>query len=226
MNPFQDEAYQIINKARFDHLASLDLPLQGKTFLEVGAGVGDQTAFLLKQFRPKRIHATDGRHENCDAMRKRFKGDSRVTVENIDVENGPTGDTFDVVHCYGLLYHLGNPHVALKWMADRTHGMLLLETCVSGDHDMGINLDREANNDPRSSIHGLSCRPSREWIWAILSQWFKFIYIPRAQPNHSEFITDWRNPDWKTRTLRAVFVASRQEIQNQRLSTELLLEQV
>ena len=41
------------------------------------------------------------------------------------------GAPFDVVHCYGLLYHLGQPRQALEYLSHNTGKMLFLETCVS-----------------------------------------------------------------------------------------------
>lgn len=225
MNPFQDEAYRIINQARFDHLAGLSLPFEGKSVLEVGAGAGDQTHFILRTLRAGSVMATDGREENVKKIRERFKNDHRVTSGVVDVENTNQQFRLDWVHCYGLLYHLGDPWRALAWMAKQCDSMIL-ETCVSGEHDMMLNLDTEATNDPRSSLNGMSCRPSREWIWGVLSELFPFVYVPYTQPNHPEFITNWKAPEWKTRTLRAVFVASRFAIENPKLARELIMEQV
>ena len=63
---------------------------------------------------------------------------SRWKLVQGDVEslNGTVTGTFDVVYCYGLLYHLENPAAALSAMAARCRDLLLLETCVSfGGHD-------------------------------------------------------------------------------------------
>jgi len=36
-----------LNQARLNHLATLDLPIDGKSVLEVGAGIGLLTGFFL-----------------------------------------------------------------------------------------------------------------------------------------------------------------------------------
>ena len=54
-----------------------------------------------------------------------------------------TEETFDIIYCYGLLYHVSDPEAALSAMAQRCKGMLLLETCVSfGSHE-AVNLVAE-----------------------------------------------------------------------------------
>ena len=44
---FNEEFYQLHNRKRQEHLASLNLPLGDKRVLEVGAGVGDHSKFFI-----------------------------------------------------------------------------------------------------------------------------------------------------------------------------------
>lgn len=44
---FTNSHYQRINQRRLEHLASLHLPLENRSVLEVGAGIGDLTSFFL-----------------------------------------------------------------------------------------------------------------------------------------------------------------------------------
>src|SRR5262245_11954492 len=59
-----------IDKARQDHLASLGLDLEGKTVLEVGAGIGLHTQFFLD--RGCAITITDGDPANVAAIQERY----------------------------------------------------------------------------------------------------------------------------------------------------------
>ena len=58
---FRSDHYQRHNRRRQEHLATLELPIAGRSVLEVGAGIGDHTAFFTD--RGCRVTATDGRPE-------------------------------------------------------------------------------------------------------------------------------------------------------------------
>src|SRR5262245_26453861 len=92
----------------------MDLPIEGKTIFEPGAGIGDQTEWLLEQ-GAKHVWVQDGREDNVAAIRERFGfgEDERVTVL-------PAGDLekclpdidipfVDLVFCYGVYYHIRDP---------------------------------------------------------------------------------------------------------------------
>jgi hypothetical protein len=51
---------------------------------------------------------------------------------------------------------------------------------------------------------------------------FQYVYIPVTQPNHPEFPVDWTTGIPDHRLWRAVFIASRDELRNDLLSTSLL----
>ena len=96
-----------INLARQRHLASLGLNISGKRVLEVGAGIGLHTPFYLE--RGCNVVVTDGRNENVQEAHRRLPG---VETDELDLETGESLlrlGRFDIVYCYGLLYHLGNP---------------------------------------------------------------------------------------------------------------------
>lgn len=188
---FRDETYLKINKARFDHLASLKLPWKGKTVLEVGAGIGDQTEFLLKQGAI--VTATDGRPENVAIIKNRF---NIVPTQVLDLEAPMStwGDClrqFDVVHCYGVLYHLKNPFDALAKLTHAAKEWIIVETCVSADTGISNHTEPEANTDPRSCLHGWSCRPSRASVMNALRELMGNAYITLTQPDYREFVLNW-----------------------------------
>jgi 2-polyprenyl-3-methyl-5-hydroxy-6-metoxy-1,4-benzoquinol methylase len=122
-----------INHARQSHLASLGLDLAGKTVLEVGAGIGLHTPFFLE--RGCSVTVTDGRAENVAEIARRHPG-VKTAIVDLEVDRPIELGRFDVIYCYGLLYHLSNPQRALARLADVCDGQLLLETAVSpGTHD-------------------------------------------------------------------------------------------
>jgi len=93
-----------INIMRQAHLASLGLDLACKQVLEVGAGIGLHTPFFLE--RGCEVLVTDGNAENVGEIRRRLPN---VPSTLLDLEQDGALDhlgTFDIVYCYGLLYHL------------------------------------------------------------------------------------------------------------------------
>lgn len=218
---FVHEAYQRHNRRRQEHLASLLLPIAGKTVLELGAGIGDHTSFFLD--RNCSVTVTDARPENVSYVHQRFPS---VRSQIVDVENSRECDLFphEIVYAYGLLYHLRDPDSALKRMASLTKDMLLLETCVSFGADEAVNQVTEDTSDPTQAAHGIGCRPTRPWVFNSLKRLFKYVYIPRTQPWHEEFPTDWlgKPPVNPTGLYRSVFIGSRRPLDNPMLVAHLL----
>jgi 2-polyprenyl-3-methyl-5-hydroxy-6-metoxy-1,4-benzoquinol methylase len=192
----------------------LGLPIHGKTVLELGAGVGDHTTFFTD--RGCRVVSVEPRPENCELFRHamRVLGISepeqvRVIQSAVEAIGELRDARFDIVYAYGILYHLADPEAALKLMAERCAGFLLLETCVSFGDSLAVNPMPEIAGQASQSIAGLGCRPTRAWIWAQLGALFPYRYVPATQPAHPEFPVDWAAPWPEDRLSRAVFVASR-----------------
>jgi SAM-dependent methyltransferase len=217
-NPFDvflsDNALAI-NRARQAHLASLGLAIEGKAVLEVGAGIGLHTKFFLD--RGCTVVVTDGNEANVAEIKRRHPG---LRSERVDLDGDPDLaflGSFDIVYCYGLLYHLADPDRALKRMASICRGMLLLETCVSLGRFSEVTFleDFRSNNQATT---GIGCRPTRHWIMEKLEEHFGNAYHTSTQPDHSDFPLNWDMPE--TRLLyRAVFVGSKQPLALPALAT-------
>jgi hypothetical protein len=196
-----------------------------KSVLEVGAGVGDHTPYFLD--RDCSVVSLEARGENCQLFAESMQAlkdsgydkASRWKLVQGDIEslNGARTGKFDVVYCYGLLYHLEDPGAALSAMAARCLDLLLLESCVSfGGHE-ALNPISERQSDPTQSFRGGGCRPTRPWIMNELKTLFAHVYVPRTQPAHEEFPLDWTGEQPLDRLTRATFVASRRKIVNEQL---------
>lgn len=204
---------------RLEHLASLRIPVAAQTVLEVGAGAGDHSHYYMD--RNCSVTITDARSGNLSYIRARYP-DARVEFLDMedphDFPNGP----FDIVHCYGVLYHLSRPAEALAFLSRQCKRALFLESAGSFGGGMEIHPVKEGADFACESATGMGCRPTRPWIFAELKKHFEYVYVPKTQPNHDEFPVDWTALG---RYGRAVFVASREPINNEILSTELLLKQ-
>ena len=221
---FRSDAYLRNNARRQEHLASLRIAVAGMSVLEVGAGIGDHSHYFLD--RGCRMTITETRESSLAYIRQRFPS---TDVRRLDMEHPPeqvAGAPFDIIYCYGLLYHLSNPAQALAFIRENTGKMLLLETCVSFARDTGVNLTGEVRKSPTQAFAGMGCRPSRSWVWDELRKLYPCVYVPRTQPNHEEFPTDWSAPEEHGASLqRAIFVASLKPIVNEMLTTTLLMQQ-
>jgi hypothetical protein len=217
---FHTNEYLRHNARRLEHLASLGLQLSGSTVLEVGAGIGDHSSFYLD--RDCDLTITEAREENLELIRSRYP-DVRVVALDMEKPGAFSGGPFDIVHCYGLLYHLSEPASALRFLAANTRRLLLLETCVSFGEASEIRNTPEIRNSPTQAFSGLGCRPTRPWVFNQLKTLFPHVYIPKTQPNHEEFPIDWRDQENHSCHLqRAVFVGSREKLENSQLSDTLL----
>ena len=202
-----------------EHLATLRLPLANRTVLEVGAGIGDYSTYFLD--RGCQVTITDIREENLTYLRARFPAGN---VQRLDLEAPiPLDDApFDIVLCYGVLYHLSNPANALAYLAKNCKEILLLSTVVSFDNEATLTLVREDRTKFSQAFHGVGCIPARRWVFNQLQAHFPYVYVPTTQPNHEQFPLNWADPLDHAGLTRAIFIGSRQSLANELLSTTLI----
>ena len=214
---FQTDVYRRHTSRRLEHLASLGLEVAGKSVLELGAGIGEHTGFYLD--RGCHVLATDARPENVLALRQRFP-DCRIDRLDLSGAGATLNERFEVVHAYGLLYHVRDPESAIRFMSSCCEGVLLLETVVHPSSD-GPNVVAEDARDPTQAADGLGCRPGRSWLFHILRSHFSHVYVPITQPRHEEFPLDW-DAVHAARHARAIFVCSRAPLPLSSLREELV----
>ncbi|MBD1934842.1 methyltransferase domain-containing protein [Trichocoleus sp. FACHB-69] len=219
---FHSDHYQRHNQRRLEHLASLGLDIAGTSVLEVRAGIGDHTSFFLD--RGCQVVSTEARQENLEILSSRYPN---IQVRHLDLDNPDPSfnELFDIVYCYGLLYHLQNPTEAIEFMSRCCRKMLLLETCVSFGDEESINPCTEMAESPSQAVSGQGCRPTRKWVYNQLKRYFDFVYMPVTQPNHEEFPIDWTSPPSTRAFTRSVFIASKQHLNNQLLLEDIPMKQ-
>jgi SAM-dependent methyltransferase len=223
VDSFHSDEYLRHNSRRLEHLASLRISVAGMSVLEVGAGIGDHSQYYID--RGCTITITEARPENVEYLRTRYPA-LNVHFVNMERPARIEGSPFDVVHCYGLLYHLRNPGEAIEFLAQSTRKLLLLETCVSFGAEEQVNLVKEAQSNPTQAYSGIGCRPTRTWLFNKLRQHFKQVYLPKTQPWHEEFPLDWTAPEKHAAGLqRAIFIACHEQLENEILVTSLIMKQ-
>lgn len=205
---FDTDAALELNEARLTHLASLELPIDGRRVLEVGAGVGRLTGFFLD--RGCLVVATEARSDNVAELRRRLPS---VDAREADVEESLEDlGRFDVVFCYGVLYHLESPLRALRNMAGVCDGLLLIETMVCDMRVPVLRLEDETTS-VNQALRGLAHRPSPSYLALALNRvGFDHVYAATDPPNHPDYrfsCLDNLDTVRDGALLRAVFVASR-----------------
>ena len=206
-----------ISRARMKHLDNLRLSLEGRKVLDVGAGVGHLAQYFVKHGCD--VTCTDGRRSNIDRLRELYPG-LKSSVCDVQTEALSTLGMFDVVFCYGLLYHLESPVPALRNMASVCRQMLLLETQVC-DHVLPIL--RMGQEDPSAdqALTGLGGRPSPSYMVMVLRNvGFEYVYAPKVPPAHPDFRFRWNGmgaTGKKKHPIRCIFVASREKLPDEHL---------
>jgi FkbM family methyltransferase len=214
---------QEINKARLEHLASLEIPVEGKTVLDVGCGVGHLSGFFAE--RGARVVCVDARPENIARLHSLYPG-REAYVANVEFDRLSELGRFEIVFCYGLLYHVENPIAALRNMASCCGELLLLETVVTDYPRPVFELVDEPPATKNQAVSGFGCRPSPAFVAMALSRMgFSFVYTSNTHPNHPDFDFEWTSDgEWSRdgKLLRCILVASRTKLCNPHLT--LLLE--
>ena len=109
---FRTDRYFWINEYRWRLLLQTGIIFKDKIVFEPGAGIGDQTAWLLQQ-GVKSVIVSEGRGVNVGIIQKRFANDSRVKVLLGDLEQCLNEPTFqvnaDIVYLWGVYYHINDP---------------------------------------------------------------------------------------------------------------------
>jgi SAM-dependent methyltransferase len=138
---FDQHHYELLNRARGDVvtrlLGQLKPELDLENAIDVGCGLGHFSGLLNSL--GFHVIGVDGRAENVNESARRFPA---IQFLNINVEDAQITQlgTFDLVFCFGLLYHLENPLLAIRNLRAMTSSMLLVEGLIYPGDDpiMGL----------------------------------------------------------------------------------------
>jgi SAM-dependent methyltransferase len=206
---FHYSDYLRLTARSLEHLATLGLPLRHRSVLEVGAGAGDLSSYFLD--RGCQLTITEVRPELLGYLRKRYPGQA---VQQLDLDN-PTplaGSPFEVVFCYGVLYHLKQPGDALAYLSDCCSDLLLISSQVVFGGGATLTEVEERQSRFSQSYHGRGTRFTRRWLYERLCDHFPHVYTPLTQPAHHQFPCDWSGPGEHQGIARSNFVAARRPL--------------
>ncbi len=165
----------------------------------------------------------DARQSCLDVLASRFPSVQTIRCD-LNFPDQLPRESFEVVHCYGILYHLERPADLIRYLGEICSDFTVLETCVQG-HEVGVEIVDEVLGDYTQSSTGRGCRPGRKWVFEELKKHFPFVYVTTTQPNHVEFPTNWLDLSDAPPLIRSVFVASKRALGLPTLTTVLVDKQ-
>jgi len=152
--------------------------------VDAGCGVGFFSQILYECGLS--VRGFDGRVENVAEARQRFAG---IPFEQGDIESLEILKlgTFDLTLCFGLLYHLENPMLAIRHLRALTGKGLLLESmCIPGN-GAGMML-REEPSAADQSLTDIALCPSEPCLAKMLYRaGFAAVYRVAEFPDHDDF---------------------------------------
>jgi FkbM family methyltransferase len=175
------------------------------TALDAGCGLGFFSQTL--QECGLKVHAFDGRDENITEGRRRFP---QVMFETGDIQDANITrlGKFDMVLCFGLLYHLESTLLAIRHLHALTEKVLLLESMCIPEEEPRMLLREEPSVEDQS-LTDVAFYPSEGCFAKMLYRaGFSHVYRVAKMPEHDDF-----RDTAEHRRRRTVLIAAPKEIQ-------------
>lgn len=185
---FDQGHYRRITDARVDFLnqwlPDLIATRGLKNGLDIGCGVGEFSCYLAGL--GLEVVAFDGRSQNVEEAERRHEG-IKFIVHNIEDSTVKNLGQFDLVLCFGFLYHLENPFLAIRNLYALTKKVLLIESMVTPDRFPAATLvDEEISED--QSLNYVTFIPSESGLVKMLHcAGFPYVYFSVILPDHEDF---------------------------------------
>lgn len=155
-----------------------------RSALDLGCGVGHFSAMLRDL--GLQVTAADARSANIEEARSRHPGINFQVADAEDPSLATLG-TFDLVVCFGLLYHLENPMRAIRNLRALAGKLLLLES-MSLPEEQPFLLLRDEPPGEDQSLRAVSCYPSEGAIVKMSYRaGFPHVYRFKELPDHEDF---------------------------------------
>jgi tRNA (mo5U34)-methyltransferase len=185
---FDQSHYESLNESRATRLRELLPDLGGKigarTALDVGCGFGYFSKLL--HTLGLNVTAIDGRSENVKEASRRVP---EVEFHTMDAEDHSIlgFGTFDIVLCFGLLYHLENPFLAIRHLRALTSAILFVESVIFPGEDPVMGLVDENLTEDQGLNH-VAFYPTESCLVKLFYRsGFPFVYRLASMPDHPHF---------------------------------------
>lgn len=179
LSSFRNDRYERLNQCRWEQFLSMGIDIKGKTIFEPGAGVGDQTEWLLKQ-GVGHVYVNDGREENLEMVQERFGGNDRVTILPAqDMETAKFSDIpfVDLIFCWGVYYHLREDlEFRVLHQLSRKGATIVMDYLAGNDNEVSYGYD-----NPSTSLSKYAFRPRTETLMEAMTKSFGYAYHPVHQ---------------------------------------------
>jgi hypothetical protein len=205
---FRTERYATLNQIRWDLFLKMGIPVKDQVIFEPGAGIGDQTEWLLNQ-GAKHIYVNDGRPQNLDIIYQRFGRDPRLTYVHGDLEKDVPNWHFqaNLIYLWGVYYHIKDSVTEFNVLKDLTRiAPLLVMEYLENDQD---GIYSYGYDNPSTSLSQYGIRPTTPTMIAGLKRTWGHAYLPKEQMN-------WYDPLAES-TPRRLAVASLHPLDNPNL---------
>lgn len=182
--------YEKLNTTRAAVVGDLLTHLKGqltlKTAIDVGCGMGYFSAYL--DSLGLEVTAVDGRGENVEEAGRRVPH-VRFHTQNAEDRALPDLGRFDLVLCFGLLYHLENPFAAIRNLHALTSHLLLVESVIfPGSEPMMALVDEVPNAD--QGLNNIAFYPTEACLVKMMYQaGFPNVFRLSRMPEHPDFHT-------------------------------------
>lgn len=204
---FDEEHYGGLNAAREPLVRRLLIELKPvlaaarPTAIDVGCGLGYYSNILASLGFD--VVGVDARKNNVEESRRRYP---KLSFEVADAEDPALSalGTFDVVFCFGLLYHLENPFRAVRNLSAMTSKLSIIEgICYPSPEPVLVLMDEIEAND--QGVNAVAYYPSESALGKMfLRSGFAELYLPNKMPEHAEY-----QPDEFRFRRRTVLIASK-----------------
>jgi len=179
-------------------LGEIKQPLGLRTAVDVGCGLGYFSS-LLKSLGFE-ITGADGREQNVDEAQRRIPSIRFLRFDAEDPSLRSLGK-FDLVFCFGLLYHLENPLLAIRHLEAMTDTLLLVEGVIFPGDEPTMGLVDEGPSEDQGLNH-IAFYPTEACLQKMLyCAGFRFVYRFTTPPVHPGYHRNGRIP--KIRTMLA-----------------------
>jgi FkbM family methyltransferase len=185
---FDQDHYARLIEARGATIKQVVTDLRSKLWLSTALDAGCGLGFFAELLRECGLDVTafDARFENVEEAQRRYPN-IRFEIGDIQERSVLSLGTFDLVLCFGLLYHLESTLLSIRNLRGLTGKVLLLESMCFPDEEPWMLL-REEQPIADQSITNLAFYATEGCLAKMLYRaGFRAVYRVAALPDHDDF---------------------------------------